>query len=249
MKTTSYNLTKPRKGFSLIEVIIALGIVALLLTGFLGVFGTAQKNIQRSLSVKEANQLKDSLETEMAALRKDEKSYSAKKFKSHFEKAFDMVKNGNDPSKAVIVYQYKAQTTDTDNDGILPPYTDVNNIPGAGYITQVAVRRVGPQDAFITNELDSKAVYGSVYAVRLTQLVSDPTSSSLRLGIPGEIQHVVGNSLKNATDSDVFNSAIIIYQAEFFKLPTNSYSYVTGGKWDFQKLGNPVATINMAARR
>ncbi len=251
MKVNSH---KRSKGFSLIEVIIALGIVALLLTGFLGVFGSAQKNIQRSLSIKEANQLKDSLETEMAVLRSGEKSYSGTDYKNHFEKAFDMVKNASDPSKAVIVYQYKALTKDTDsgdqqNDGILPPYTDANNVPGAGYITQVAVRRVGPQDTLITRELAPDAVDGTVYAVRITQLVSDPTNSSLKLGSRGKIQHIVGAALEDATDSDVFNSAVITFQAEFYRLPSNNYGYISSGIWDFEKLGNPVATINMAARR
>lgn len=242
--------TRKRKGFSLVEVIIAIGIVALLLTGFLGVFGSAQRSINRSLGVKEANMLKDSLETEMSTLRTGEVDSNGTAYANSFHKAFEMIKESTDASNAILIYQYKANPVDNDEDGILPPFTGDDGIQGKSYLTQVAVRKKGVSDDLMEDELTSKTVVGSVYAVRMTQLLKEPTSGDLELSTNvGQIWHEVNGTNTQALSHTDYNSAVITFQAEFFKVKSNSFGFVNSSNWDFTNMGNPVAVVNMAVRR
>ncbi len=244
-----------RRGFSLVEVIIAIGIVALLLTGFLGVFGSAQRNINKSLGFKEANMLKDSLETEMSTLRQIEAGTSSGEYTSAFHKAYEMIENSTNVANAILVYQYKANLVDNDldpADGILPAFDGVDGIQGSSYITQSAVRVRGSEvyNNFTNEELSSKSAAGNVYVVRLIQLIKNPSTGDLELSTrPGEIQHEVGGSNVVSIDHDDYNKAIITFQAEFYRLPSNAFGYVDTGSWRFDNLGNPVAVVNMAVRR
>ena len=58
-----------RHGFTLMETVIAIGVVAVLLTTFLAVFGPASAGIRRALSAQEAGRLTNSLERELSSLR------------------------------------------------------------------------------------------------------------------------------------------------------------------------------------
>ena len=59
-----------RHGFTLMETVIAIGVVAVLLTTFLAVFGPASAGIRRALSAQEAGRLTNSLERELSSLRR-----------------------------------------------------------------------------------------------------------------------------------------------------------------------------------
>ncbi len=54
------------------ESVIAIGIVAVLLTTFLAVFGPATQGIRRAISIQEADRLVSALEREMQVLRSDD---------------------------------------------------------------------------------------------------------------------------------------------------------------------------------
>ncbi len=253
ISTTPIPQTKSPKGFTLLEVIIAIGIVSLLLTGFLGLYGTAQKSITHSLSVKESNQLRECLEKELATLRPKEKNEKGD-YTSAFHKAFEMIKSSDDPSKAVLVYQYNAKTVDNDDDGILPPFTDKDGIPGRDFLAQVAVRRRGASinsiavEDFIKKELQSSVAVGAVYAVKMIQMLRNPNTGALEISNkPGKILNPDDNS--EATNASDYHDTTILFQAQFYRLPTNNPSYVNSSNWDFQKLGNPVSVINMAVTR
>ena len=72
-----------RGGFTLIESVIAIGVVAILLTTFLAVFGPASQSIRRSISVQEADRLQSALEREFQILREGPDD----KFQTAFEKS------------------------------------------------------------------------------------------------------------------------------------------------------------------
>lgn len=232
---------KCNAGFSLMEVVIAIGVVALLITAFMAVFSPTQKSIADSLSVKDANRLSSSLEDELAILRPEEAQSNT--YKSSFDKAFQWIKNSGTPATAVLVYQYKAHPTNQNSDGTLVAYDpQVKGVPGRDYITQTVVRR--RDSAYLTNELKPGVVTGPVYVVRLTQLV--PDAGSLKLGTMGQIQD---SAAVAAATSDVYGDASIAFQAEFFRLKSNQEVYVKSNAWDFIKLGSPQAVRNMAVRR
>lgn len=227
------------KGFSLVEVVIAIGIVAILLTTFMAVFGPAQQNIVRALGVADVSRLTSTLENEMTYLRKGESEDSA------FEKAFEWVKDSHSESSAVIVYQYQASPKSTNDDGTLEAVKAVKgSTPGVDYITQTIARKIG--SPFINSELAPGVVVGSVYAVRMTQLVEDSSNGGLELGDKGKVVNADGSS---AADGSKYTSGHIAFQAEFFLLPNNLAGFVTGGKWKFDKLGEPIVVQNIAVRK
>jgi len=252
-KRHNLSATKTRKGFSLVEVAIAMGVVTLLLTTFLGVFGPAQKNIQRALSTKDASRMKDTLSNEMSILRSSDTAFT-----SSFEKAFRMIESSHDKTSAVLMYQYRANPVDTDDDGILPAYDGVDGIQGRDYIIQTAVRTLGVDDTKIEAEL--QVVEGSVFVVRMTQLVRDPDSTATKLilsawadaddvpiaGITDPDDPGVDNFI---TDPDLYPKAVIAFSAEFFKISANKFGFINSDNWDFDKVGNALTEVNMAIRR
>lgn len=257
-----------RRGFSLIECVIAIGLVVVLLTTFMAIFAPAQQNINRALGVADANRLVTTLETEMAVLRpgeENEQDYNdSNNTASAFQKAFQWIKESDTPSKAVIVYQYQALPDEeyevsSESTGLLEAVasnviSDDTKIPGVDYISQTVARRVdiNATEDFLDSELQSGVVTGNVYAVKMTQLVSVP-GDGLVLGNPGEIvntdEAVNDGAVKVPVSSAEFVDAYITVQVEFYQLPTNSAAFVTGGSWDFESLGAPVATQNIAVRR
>ena len=244
--THSRRMNRIRKGFSIVEVAIAMGVVTLLLTTFLGVFGPAQKNIQRALSTKDANRMKDTLSKEMSILR------SSDSYTNSFEKAFRMIEGSHNSSKAVLMYQYKANPVDDDNDGILPAYTGDDGIQGRDYIIQTAVRTLGVDDTKISEELSAEVVDGVVFAVRMTQLVKSPDSTPDKLVLTARDSSGVtdpdnpGADIGNPAD---FPKAVIAFRAEFFRLKSNNAQYISSGAWNFENIGNAVTEVNMAVRR
>ncbi len=263
-KRHNLSATKTRKGFSLVEVAIAMGVVTLLLTTFLGVFGPAQKNIQLALSTKDASRMKDTLSNEMSILRKDEKGADGVALTSSFEKAFKMIKNSHDSNKAVIMYQYRADTaanSDSDGDGILSAYLETDGIQGKDYIIQTAVRTLGSST---TIEDELKAVNGPVFAIRMTQLVRDPDSTATKLilsawdnGLTGANRELIAGITDpdadplgaEITDPDLYPKAVIAFSAEFFKIIANKFGFINSDNWNFDKVGNALKEVNMAIRR
>jgi type II secretory pathway pseudopilin PulG len=267
--TNSKSKRKANKGFSLVEVAIAMGVVTLLLTTFLGVFGPAQKNIQRALSTKDANRMKDTLSNEMSILRPTEyaatTSTTTNVYSSSFDKAFYMISGSHDgsddPPAAVLIYQYKAVPVDDDDDGILPPFTTDTSgvsqtnidegVQGRNYIVQTAVRVVGKDDDRIEDELHPDAVVGSVFVVRMSQLVKSSSSTATKLILEANSTGTIVNPETGdaVAGPDAYPKAVIAFKAEFFRLKSNNYQYISSGSWNFETIGNAVTEVNMAIRR
>ncbi len=76
-------------GFTLVEVAIAMGMMAVMISSFMVVFGPSIKGIDKSLSAKEADRLTNALELELSVLRNGETNDPLlDKFATSFEKAF-----------------------------------------------------------------------------------------------------------------------------------------------------------------
>jgi len=240
-----------RKGFSLVEVVIAIGIVAVLLTTFMTVFGPAQKSINKALGVTEANRLVSTLENEMAVLRPNERSEYTPSVS--FEKAFQWISGSHEKSTAIVVFQHQAIPNEEDNGRLQPALTEVSDessLPGVDYITQTVAKRI---EDVTEAELSPGVIEGKVYVVRMTQLYNKGGAAGLELLMNGnELKAGIVNSSDDGTvldDSILYDDAHITLQVEFFPLNNNLHAYVTEGSWDFDKLGTPVATQNIAVRR
>jgi prepilin-type N-terminal cleavage/methylation domain-containing protein len=84
MKST---LIRMRRGFTLMETVIAIGVLALLLTAFLAVFGPATTGLRKAISVQEADRLAAALERELVTLRPGTSS----DYKTGFDKAYQWI--------------------------------------------------------------------------------------------------------------------------------------------------------------
>ena len=232
-----------RHGFTLMETLLAIAVVAVLLTSFLAVFGPATSSIRRAISVQDADRLASALEHELSTLRENETS----DFDTSFEKAFEWIDSSGTLSDAVILFNYRGDPAQITS-GSLDPYNDDESLgsPGQDYIVQSAVRRLSS-----STDLEEflEAVEGRSFVVRMTQLVANENG-----GLEPSTSGIVNSDGSTASDSDSFEEGVIAFQAEFYLLPANNSTYINGplaqGGSDFEDiLGNPLFTRNMAVRR
>ena len=95
-----------QRGFTLVETAIAMGMVAVMISSFMIVFGPAAQGINKSLSAKEASRFSTALEHELSVLR------SGEGYSTVFEKAFEWIcgfkcYSSNKYRKPVLIYQYR----------------------------------------------------------------------------------------------------------------------------------------------
>lgn len=241
MKTLSS--IRRRAGFTLVETVIAIGVLAVLLTGFMMVFAPAAAGIRKALNVQEADRLASTLEQELVTLR----SGSDTDYKTGFAKAYDWIAKSNKPGEAILVYQYRGKFAKSLRpDGTPEPETNVTDkLPGRDYVLQTMVRRKSDQ-RFLD---DLPAVEGGVYLVKCTQLVF--SNGQLQPGTPGSIVDPKGGGGGGGGTADDYPEAVIAFSADFFALSTRNPSYFSSGAFDktFKTLTKPVFTRNLAVRR
>lgn len=250
------------QGFTLVETVIAMGIITIMITAFLAAFGPAVQGIRRSISAKEANRLATTLEYEMSILRFQEESSGGGQYTTAFEKSFEWIKESGDTDKEhiVLLYQYRGDPDDVRDDGSLRPQSDKSKqIPGEDYVLQSVVRRLG--DDKVSEELLPGVVEGRVFYVRMAQMVFD--GGDLKLGgddgAPGGLGEIIDPSepRDSVTDHTDYPEATITFQARFYTLKSSIYGYVNESfKLDDlnndghpDAAGKPVFTRNMAVRR
>lgn len=233
---------QPRTGFTLLETVIAIGVLAVLLTGFLAVFTPAAQGIQRSIDAQQADRLASTLERELVTLRSGEETSD---ITTGFDKAFDWILNGDDATQAIIVYQYRGSTASMRDDGTPEPQITIDGQPGESYTVQTMARRLGDPEL----EEDIKAIEGSIFFVKPEQLVFK--NDQLTTDGPGKLQYLDGGNLTEATSSDDYLDAVIAFSAEFHSVPSKSIAYLesTGFQNLYSNAKHPVFTRNLAVRR
>lgn len=242
------------RGFTLLETVIAIGVLAVLLTGFIVVFTPAADGIRKSINVQQADRLASTLENELVTLRTGE---ATSDIKTGFDKAFDRISRSNTATTGLVVYQYRGKKNSLRNSDKTPePLTDADNkdkVPGENY-TVVSVMRKLNDPEFTT---DLQAIEGSIYLVKCTQLVFD--GGQLKPGKPGEIKnpspapstptvppYQPGPFSKGAD----YPEAVIAFTADFYMMPAKSAGYFTGTlPSKFAGLNKPVFSRNLAVRR
>lgn len=228
-------------GFTLLETVIAIGVLAVLLTAFMYAFGPAMSGIRRSINIQEADRLASTLESELVTLRSGQQSAD---IKTGFDKSFQWIKQASDPLNALFVYQYRGDPSKHRSDSTLEPVTRTGGVAGKDYIVQPMVRRLS--DPLFSKDLD--ALEGPVFFIKCTQLVYNK-GEGLIAGTPGAI-----NDPQDGTPvatPDEYKEAVIAFAAEFYSMPANTESYFTGPdfKKRFKTVKNPIFTRNLAVRR
>ena len=233
-----------KRGFTLVETVIAIGVLALLLTGFVIVFAPAAAGIKKSLNLQATDNLASTLEQELVTWRSGDPGTNG------FEKAFEWIKNSNAGSadNALLIYHYRGSLTAAPrDDGTPPPVVSINDqVPGKDYVVQSMIRR--KDDAKFLDE-DLPSVEGGVYLVKCTQLVFDATSGALIAGTPGQITDPKNPGGDLAVID--YPEAVIAFSADFYSLPQKSKAYFEGMKFadDYTKAKKPIFTRNLAVRR
>jgi len=236
-------LTKP-KGFTLLETVIAIGVLAVLLSGFLVVFAPAAAGIRQSINSQQADRLASALEEEMATLRPGETFTPAAK--TSFDKAFNWLLRSDSRNDAILVYQYRGKVGALRQDGTPNPEPNIDGkSPGTDFTLVPMARRLS--DSEFRNDL--QAIDGSVYLIKPTQLIFTGTDG-MKLGKRGEI---VDPKLGGAklTNPDTYPDAVVAFAAEFHIMPSKDISYFNGAAFTrkFSEVKNPVFTRNLAVRR
>ncbi|MDB4544271.1 type II secretion system GspH family protein, partial [bacterium] len=103
-----------KRGFTLAESVIALGILVVLITGFLAVFGPAATAIRKTLSAEDASRLQSALEVEMSTIREGREEQL---FDEPLAKAFDWIARSHERGGTVFLYRYRGDIAESRPDG------------------------------------------------------------------------------------------------------------------------------------
>jgi type II secretory pathway pseudopilin PulG len=226
------------------ETVIAIGVLALLLTAFLAVFGPATAGLRKAISVQEADRLAAALERELVTLRPS--TGGSDTYKTGFDKAYEWIKAAPDSGNAILLYQYRGDPSQLRADGTMEPYTKNGGVAGKDFLVQPSVRQRA--DALLLEDL--QALDGRIFTVKLTQLVFE--GGQLARGEAGQITDPTPDDgdAAGADGSDGYPEAVIAFAAEFFIVPNSDVNYVKpGGKFDPVNITKPIFTRNLAVRR
>lgn len=227
------------RGFTLMETVIAIGVLAVLVTAFLAVFGPATQGIRRSINVQDADRLVATLEKEMSILRAGPTGGSGRS--TAFDKAFEWIRDAG-KDELIMLYQYRGDPDDIRSDGTMTPHGSRDGIAGQDYVVQ-SMARLRSDSLFLD---DLNGLQGRVFAVRTQQLVFK--GGELGPGTEGEIRGM--NSGKSATSAADYPDAVIAFSAKFYALASNSEPFLRpGGQLKIENLGKPVFTRNLGVRR
>ena len=237
-----------KPGFTLVEVAIAIGMMAVMISSFMVVFGPSIKGIDKSLSAKEADRLTNALELELNVLRNGET------YATTFDKSFWWIKQSTQNSKnPVLIYQYRGNPNSVRTDGTLNPYPyNATNpgIPGVNYVIQTSVRRLNDtfHNSKIQAELAPGVLEGKVYYARLTQLRYDTSGEMVPTTAENNITKLQPTHANTATPANYTYDAVLPFRARFYEVKPALWSYINN-TWSVADVGNPVITKNMAVMR
>lgn len=230
------------RGFTLLETVIAIGVLSVLLTGFMIVFAPAAAGIRKSINVQEADRLASTLEQELVTYREGQSVSGTSK--TGFAKAYEWIEKSNNVADALLIYQYRGSLSSIRTDGTPEPVTTIKDkVPGKDYTVQSMVRRQSDSNF----KSDLAAVEGGIYFVKCTQLIFD--NGELKPGTAGTIKDPKGTGSPSSS-SDDYPEAVIAFSADFYTLPSKSPQYFNSAFTNtFNKAKTPVFTRNLAVRR
>jgi type II secretory pathway pseudopilin PulG len=275
MKTPSHssdtNLRCLRAAFTLTETVIAIGVLAVVLTGFIAVFTPAAQGIRRAISSEQADRLTSTLERELVTVRSGQTptkdpfdTTTPPKPILGFTKGFIWLAEGRDATKAIFVYQYRANLTgkkpDGTNevprpDGTATPYASIKGQPGKEFIVQSMARRA--DDSLLIDDLT--ALEGPLFFVKPTQLVYSGNTLSLDVTpTNGKLKNPAGATLPDTDDVSKYQEAVIAFSAEFHSVPSKTFAYLNSEDGFGKRFSDivkedstvkPIFTRNLAVRR
>jgi len=235
--------------FSLTETVIAMGVIAVLVTAFVVTFGAAGDAIKRSIDMSEVQKVSTALHSELHTLRNEE----SKKYASAnpFNKAFEWLQKGSSEKNAVVIYTYRGDLKQLRPDGSFKPLKTADVVPGQGSITCMGVRLAS--DPLLKEDLAARV--DSIFVCRLRQLVWDEQKGSWSVSNSKGISSPYGGELisnandfycKDAKSKQPWGGELSM-QAEFWTVA--SVNDQTLKHLYSNKAPKPIFVTNLAVRR
>lgn len=261
MKTS---VPSPRRGFTLVEVALAITIVSVVVLAAIGLLLPSQRAIDEVLSGGQATRLRQEIEKEFSVLRPGESSAAVK---TPFDKAYNVVKNGASRDGLLCAFFYRAEKGSTSSDGRLRPFTgDIRDKrAGEDYVVQAAVMRLAD---FASSATFKDALEGRLFVVRLLPLeglVSEnPGTGQPALELPLKpLPAATGTATPladflSANPPDAYPLGVIPAAAEFYQAddvdnPDNVFNAMADPKTGRTAGGKaalrPVITLNVGFNR
>jgi len=237
------DLQARRSGFTLLETVIAIGVLAVLLTGFLVVFTPAADGIRKSLNVQQADRLVSALEAELIAGRKVMAAGEIP-----FDNTLKLIKGSSEVANALFVYQYRGDLTQTPrSDKTLQPCPSITGkVAGKDYVVVPMMR--ARADTELANDL--KAIEGPLFLVKCKQLFFQGGKLVMDTR-PDGVKQLLNPKTGTEVSEAVFkqSEAVIPFAAEFYSLPANTMNYLSSPAFTTKFAAkNPVFTRNLAVR-
>lgn len=239
------------RGFTLMETLLAVALVGVLLSIFLTVFVPARGMVRQALTKQESERITGVLRAEMSTLRPNEEAAAgatksdAKTFLTPFDKSFHWLMRSKNPSTAIVIYSYRADTSKPLRaDGSYPAIPASKSVPGKN--SQLVCMACPMNDPLHRNEI--KDAVGPVFVVRMTQLEQKAGGEFKPVGSPGVIASAGSpeSFVSSPNDKDAWGG-VVFYRADFFLMSPPNPARYKNKSW--RALGRPLFSANMSFHR
>lgn len=239
-----------RRGFTLMETLLAVALVGLLLSIFLTVFVPARGMVQQALTRQESERVTGILRAELATLRPNEQAgasdrkSSPSKYLSTFDKGFYWLLKSKSPSTSIVIFSYRADTSKTPRtDGSFPAVPASRSIPGRN--TQLVTMACPMNDTLHRNDI--RDAVGPVFLVKMTQLLPTGNGEFQPASSPGTISGASAPENYFSTDEKDPWGGAILYRADFYLMSPPNPARYRNKSW--AQLGRPLFSANLSFRR
>lgn len=238
------------RAFTLMETLLAVGLVSVLISIFLTVFVPARGLVQQALTKQESDRIVSILRAEMNTVHANERSTSEGesspgKYSTAFDKGFYWITACKRPETAIVVFSYRADTTRAMKpDGTYPAIPANVSRPGKDtMLTSIAC----PMDSPLHRD-DIKHAVGPVFLVKLTQ-IEETTSGKYKLsGSPGVIANASSPAkYYSQPNSNWLWGGAIFCRADFYQMTPPNPARYKNRPWS--RVGRPVFSANLSFRR
>jgi len=195
------------RGFTIVEIVVAIGLVALLLSAVLGLMGISAFKIDKALSKKDGQRMAAAISVELnnvsgADIESDIDIPSRLKFSSPLQKVGVWKEASDTVEEAIIVYNYAVHPVLRDaaasvdppveggsiDDGTYAPFNlraEPDAIAGIDYFVITVARRLSDGDQTIGSETGyfqdaaNSAIVGNVFLVKIREYLDSTASGGV----------------------------------------------------------------------
>ncbi len=239
-----------KRAFTLVEALLAIGIVGMLLGIFMTLFVPVKSMLTAALAREESGRIINALQTEMENIRPDERAPASTKNSSYgkyvtpFDKAFYWFRNSQKPSTSIAIFSYRADISKRRRaDGSYPP------VPRNGKVLPAnteLVTMAAPLNSKLHRNSIRQAV-GPVFIVRMTELREEKRGEFKLAPRPGILEKGSTPNSYVSDDEDNPWGGAVYYRADFYRLfPADPARYTTKSWNDFNQ---PIFSTNLSFRR